>query len=179
MLLHLFWSQATSPQPLIWHSHLKCLGDDCHLFKSFYNIQKSVAPVQTEFEFEKEPHFCCCQNWSNQFCKIQKNARFKNFKLMEFCALYLILKDPQSALFMGKWHCLLYGYLSLHEKLVKPILHDQVFYEGILKIFEYIFYCPYSFSFLFFSSAIFLNSQRALPFCFPPSEPPQPSIQIG
>src|SRR3954462_9871198 len=105
LLLQLFWSQATSPQPLFWHSHLKCLVDDCHLFKSFYNVQKSVAPVQSEFEFEKDPHFCCCQNWSNQFCKIQNNARFKNFKLMAFCALYLILKNPQSALFIGKWHC--------------------------------------------------------------------------
>src|SRR3954464_16043754 len=57
LLLQLFWSQATSPQPLFWHSHLKCLDDDCHLFKSFYNIQKSVAPVQSKFEFERSHIF--------------------------------------------------------------------------------------------------------------------------
>src|SRR3954468_24255587 len=133
MLLQLFWSQATPPQPLVWHSLLKYLVGDCHLFKSLFQHSKTVAPVQVNLNLKKEPYFCCCQNWSNQFCKIQNNARFKNFKLMEFCALHFILKNPQSALFMGKWHCLIYGYLSLHAKLVKPILHDQVSFGGILK----------------------------------------------
>jgi hypothetical protein len=69
ILLHLFWSQATSPQPLVWHSHLKCLDDDCHLFKSFYNIQKSVAPVQSEFEFERSHIFVVAKIGQTNFVK--------------------------------------------------------------------------------------------------------------
>src|SRR4051812_5970872 len=73
---------------------------------------------------------------------------------MEFCALYLILKNPQSALFMGKWYCLLYAYFSLHAKLVKPILHDQVSFGGILKICGHI-----------------LNTSNISPFLFPSGWP--------
>src|SRR3954464_13138132 len=72
LMLELFCSHATSPQPHLWHSHFFCIGHDCHLFKLLLQHSKTVALVQSAFEFKKGPHFCYCQNWSNQFCKIQK-----------------------------------------------------------------------------------------------------------
>ena len=99
MNLELFWSHVTSPQPHPWHSQLFCFDNDCHLFKFLLQHLKTVALVQSAFEFKRGHIFYCCQNWSNQFCKIQKNARFKDFKVMEFCALYLTLKNSPKALF--------------------------------------------------------------------------------
>src|ERR1043165_6014987 len=99
LMLELFCSHATSPQPLVWHSHFICLGHDRNLFKLLLQHSKTVALVQSEFEFKKGPHFFCCQNWSNQFFKIQKNARFKIIKFMEFCTLCFFLKNPQNTYF--------------------------------------------------------------------------------
>src|SRR3954462_15146440 len=95
---------------------------------------------------------------------------------MEFCALYLILKNSQSALFMEKWYCLLYGYFALHAKLVKPILHDQVSFGGILKICGHILNTLDLFSFSFsklLAISCFPKWQRlSFPsFLFPKSSP--------
>src|SRR3954464_3486214 len=69
ILWHLFWSQATSPQPLVWHSHLKCLDDDCHLFKSLFQHSKIVALVQSEFEFKRGHIFVVAKIGQTNFVK--------------------------------------------------------------------------------------------------------------
>src|SRR4051812_12304587 len=80
MLLHLFWSQARSPQPLVWHSHFKCLDDDCHLFKSLFQHSKTVALVQSEFEFKKGHIFVVAKIGQTNFVKSIKmqGSRFSS-----------------------------------------------------------------------------------------------------
>src|SRR4051812_49927789 len=99
MILQLFWFHVTSPRLHLLPILFFCNAKDYQRVKSILSSIKTVALVQLEFELKKGSHFCCCQNLSNQFCKIQKNARFKDFKFMDFCALYLILKNPQTTLF--------------------------------------------------------------------------------
>ena len=61
LMLELFCSQATSTQPQVWHSHLIGLGSDCQLFKILLQHSKSVALVQSEFEFKKGATFLLLQ----------------------------------------------------------------------------------------------------------------------
>src|SRR3954463_13017540 len=98
MILQLFCSHATSPRLHLLPIHFFCNAKMYQMVKPILSSIKTVALVQLEFEFKNGPHFYCCQNWSNQFCKIQKNARFNILKFMEFCALCLFLKNLQSAL---------------------------------------------------------------------------------
>src|SRR3954462_7029503 len=69
LLLQLFWSQDTSPQPLFWHSHLKCLVGDCHLFKSLFQHSKTVALIQSEFEFKRSHNFVVAKIGQTNFVK--------------------------------------------------------------------------------------------------------------
>src|ERR1043165_7576260 len=93
LIMQLFQLQVTSPRLQLWPSHFFCLGKGFHLLQSFLQHPKTVALVQSGFEFKKGSHFCCCQNWSNQFFKIQKNARIKILKLIEFCTLCFLLQS--------------------------------------------------------------------------------------
>src|SRR3954463_4532626 len=85
ILLHLFWSQATSPQPLIWHSHLKCLDDDCHLFKSLFQHSKTVALVQSEFELKKGHIFVVTKIGQTNFVKSRIMQGVKSLCSWNFC----------------------------------------------------------------------------------------------
>src|SRR3954470_11023235 len=98
---------------------------------------------------------------------------------MDFlCLMFSSQKFPKGLFYLflnGIRYCFNLGEFSLHAKLFKPILHDQVAYKGILKIFE-IFQMPLFFFFLFFSFlCCFFNSQRAFPPSFFPPRTAQPT----
>src|SRR3954462_3603246 len=95
------------------------------MVKSILSSIKTVALVQLEFEFKKGSHFYCCQNWSNQVCKIKNIARCGNFQLLEFLLLHNIPKNPKCTYSIEKKECLHYGHFSLHPKFVQPILDVQ------------------------------------------------------
>src|SRR3954470_4262861 len=88
MILQLFWLHVTSPKLHLLPILFFCNAKDCQRVKSILSSIKTVALVQLEFEFKKGSHFYCCQ-----FCKIQQNARVKDFKFMDFCALCFLLKN--------------------------------------------------------------------------------------
>src|ERR1043165_8284781 len=94
---------------------------------------------------------------------------------MKFCALHFILKNPQSTLFMRKWYCLPCGYFSLHTKLVKPILHDQVLFGGYFKNMWTYFKCLIHFSFSSFKllAFYFFFPVAEAFFSFSPGQPAQ------
>ena len=166
MILKLFWLHVTSPQPHLWPSQFFCLTKESCLFKSFLQHSKTVALVQMVLNFKKEPHFCCCQNWSNQFWKIQNNARCEILELMEFLPLCFFPKNPKCTFSIWKGYCLHYGDFSLHPKITHPILDDQACCQGYLKILCYIFCIPFPSSFLFFVCCNFFKKCRGLFFSF-------------
>src|SRR4051812_23330005 len=95
------------------------------MVKPILSSIKTVALVQLEFEFKNGPHFYCCQNWSNQFCKIKNIARCGNSQLLEFLLLYNFPKNPKCTYSIEKRDCLHYGHFSLHPIIVQPILGEQ------------------------------------------------------
>src|SRR4051812_3440150 len=114
MLLHLFWSQARSPQPLVWHSHFKCLDDDCHLFKSPFQHSKTVALVQSEFEFKKGHIFAVAKIGQTNFVKSRIMQGVKFLCSWNFCLCISFSKIPKvpfswengTVCFMGIFLCM-------------------------------------------------------------------------
>src|SRR3954464_11868821 len=90
LLLQLFWSQATSPQPLFWHSHLKCLVGDCHLFKSLFQHLKTVAPVQVNLNLKRRHIFVVAKIGQTNFVKsrIMQGLRISSSWNFVLCILF-------------------------------------------------------------------------------------------
>ena len=123
--LDLFWLHVTFPKLHLWTTHFFCNAKDYQMVKTILSSIKTVPLVQSGFENKKGPHFYCCQNWSNQFCKIQNIARCGILELLEFLLLQFIPKNPKCTYSIEKKDCLHYGHFSLHPKIVKPILGVQ------------------------------------------------------
>src|SRR3954467_1699380 len=94
MILQLFCLHVTSPRLHLWPILFFCNAKDYQMVKSFLSSIKTVALVQSDFEFKRGSHFYCCQNWSNQFWKIQKNARIKILRFIDFWTLCFLPKIP-------------------------------------------------------------------------------------
>ena len=130
IVLHLFCSHVTSPQLHLWHSHFFCLGKDCPLLKFFLQNSKTVALVQSDFEFKKGS-LVVAKIVQTKFVKSRKNARFRILELMEFFSLYFLLQNPKSTFF----------YLFLNRKgTVFPLWifpSVQNWFKPILEIPKY------------------------------------------
>src|SRR3954467_1731926 len=113
MIMQLFYFHVNSPRSKSWPILFFCNAKDCQMVKSFLSSIKTVALVQSDFEFKKGSHFYCCQNWSNQFWKIQKNARIKILRFIDFFHLVFSSQNsPKHLLYIflnGKGYCLQWG----------------------------------------------------------------------
>src|ERR1043165_3576313 len=80
LMLKLFCSHVIFPQPHVWHSHFNCLGNDCHLFKILLQHSKTVALVQSEFEFKRGHIFVVAKISQTNFVKSRKmqGSRFSS-----------------------------------------------------------------------------------------------------
>src|SRR3954467_8473114 len=125
MILQLFCLHVTSPRLHLLPIHFFCNAKIYQMVKPILSSIKTVALVQLEFEFKNGPHFYCCQNWSNQFCKIKNIARCGNSQLLEFLFLHKTPKNPKGTFSIEKKDCLQFGILYLLSKIVQQILGDQ------------------------------------------------------
>ena len=108
MILLLSCFHVTSPKPYLWPILFFCNAKDYQMVKPFLSSIKTVALVQGGLWIKKGSHFIVAKNWSNQFCKIQNNARCEVLVLMEFLPLYFILKNSKCTLFC--WERVLFAF---------------------------------------------------------------------
>ena len=98
LMLDLFWSHVTSPQPHVWHSHFKCHGNDCHLFKFLLQHSKTVALVQSAFEFKRGHIFVVAKIGQSNFGKSRKMQGTRISSSWIFVPSVLFSKIPKQPL---------------------------------------------------------------------------------
>ena len=114
LLLQLFSSHATSPQPHVWHSHFFCLDNDCHLFKFLLQHSKTVALVQSEFEFKRGHIFVVAKIGQTNFVKSRKIQGLRIPTSWNFVPCVFFSKFPQrpfsmeigTVLVLGEFLCI-------------------------------------------------------------------------